>query len=102
MPVAWLLPGQHGEEKALLREAFAGWLPEDLLWRPKEQFGDGSGTADVMAERIEELVPGADWREQRVGSLPAPRSREELAYQRMFAEHLDGVPASLLGRFATE
>jgi asparagine synthase (glutamine-hydrolysing) len=37
-----------------------------------------------------------------VGSLPAPRSREELAYQRMFAEKLEGVPASLLGRFATE
>ncbi len=102
MPVGWLLPGEHGEEKALLREAFAGWLPHDLLWRPKEQFGDGSGTADVMAQRVAELVPDADWAEQRVGSLPAPRSREELAYQRMFAERLDGVPADLLGRFATE
>jgi asparagine synthase (glutamine-hydrolysing) len=102
MPVEWLLPGQHGEEKALLREAFTGWLPEDLLWRPKEQFGDGSGTADVMAGRVDALVPETDWRDQRVGSLPAPRSREELAYQRMFAEKLEGVPASLLGRFATE
>ncbi len=102
MPVEWLLPGQHGEEKALLREAFAGWLPDDLLWRPKEQFGDGSGTSDVMAGRVDELVPETGWRDQRVDALPAPRSREELAYQRMFAEKLEGVSASLLGRFMTE
>ena len=30
-----------------------------------------------------------------------PRSREELAYQRMFAERLQGMPADVLGRFAT-
>lgn len=102
IPIGWLLPGEHGEEKALLREAFTGWLPHDLLWRPKEQFGDGSGTADVMTRRVAELVPEPDWAERRVGTLPPPRSREELAYQRMFAERLDGVPAGLLGRFATE
>ena len=102
IPIGWLLPGEHGEEKALLREAFTGWLPHDLLWRPKEQFGDGSGTADVMTRRVAELVPEADWADRRVGTLPPPRSREELAYQRMFAERLDGVPAGLLGRFATE
>lgn len=101
MPIDWVLPGTLGQEKALLREAFAGWLPEDLLWRAKEQFGDGSGTAEVMDRRIAELVPQEDWHSERVGSLPPPRSREELAYQRMFAERLDGVSADLLGRFAT-
>ena len=101
MPVAWLTARSHGQEKALLREAFTGWLPDELLWRPKEQFGDGSGTAAVMARRVAGLVPEADWAEQRVAGLPAPRSREELAYQRMFADALAGVPAGLLGRFAT-
>jgi asparagine synthase (glutamine-hydrolysing) len=102
LPVEWLLPGQHGQEKTVLREAFTGWLPDDLLWRPKEQFGDGSGTAAVMDQRIDDLVPrGSGWREERVAGLPAPRSREELAYQRMFAERLEGVGAGVLGRFAT-
>ncbi|KRG69025.1 asparagine synthase B [Pseudoxanthomonas dokdonensis] len=30
-------------EKAVLREAFAGYLPESILWRQKEQFSDGVG-----------------------------------------------------------
>lgn len=102
LPVDWLLPGEHGQEKTILREAFTGWLPHDLLWRPKEQFGDGSGTAEVMSARVDDLVPaGSPWQEERVADLPAPRSREELAYQRMFAERLQGVPADVLGRFAT-
>lgn len=101
IPIEWRLPGEYGQEKALLREAFTGWLPEDLLWRPKEQFGDGSGTADVMAERAAQLEPGDGWSEERVAGLPAPRTREELAYQRMFAARLAGVDARVLGRFAT-
>ena len=30
-------------EKALLREAFVGYLPDAILWRQKEQFSDGVG-----------------------------------------------------------
>ncbi|MGJ9412439.1 asparagine synthase (glutamine-hydrolyzing) [Aeromicrobium sp. CF4.19] len=101
IPIEWRLPGDHGQEKALLREAFTGWLPEDLLWRPKEQFGDGSGTADVMSRQAAILVPEDSWADERVAGLPAPRSREELAYQRMFAQQLAGIDARVLGRFAT-
>ncbi|WP_081744677.1 asparagine synthase (glutamine-hydrolyzing) [Arthrobacter sp. H14] len=101
IPIAWRLPGLYGQEKALLREAFEGWLPDDLLWRPKEQFGDGSGTADVMRERATDFESSANWHEERVAGLDAPRSREELAYQRLFAAELAGIDAAVLGRFAT-
>ena len=30
-------------EKYILRKAFEGWLPEEILWRQKEQFSDGVG-----------------------------------------------------------
>jgi asparagine synthase (glutamine-hydrolysing) len=104
VPVEWKLLGEDGhpqaQEKALLREAFAGWLPEDVLWRRKEQFGDGSGTAAVMARRAEALVPEADWAADALPGLPPARTREELGYQRIFAEHLGGVRAEqVLGRW---
>jgi asparagine synthase (glutamine-hydrolysing) len=102
VPIGWRLPGAEGQEKRILREAFEGWLPDDVLWRRKEQFGDGSGTAVVTSKLAKELVPEADWESRTVPGLPPPRSREELAYQRIFAGHLDGVRAGrLLGRFAT-
>ena len=101
VPIAWKLPGELGQEKRLLREAFEGWLPPEILWRVKEQFGDGSGTAAVMAERAEQLVPDSDWRSGIVG-FPAPRSREELGYQRLFQQALAGIdPEKVLGRCAT-
>ena len=106
IPMEWKLLGDDGQEqaqeKALLREAFAGWLPEEILWRRKEQFGDGSGTAQVMSRQAERLVPDEDWSRARITGLPAARSREELAYQRIFAAHLGGIRAEqVLGRFAT-
>lgn len=106
VPVAWKLLGEDGQEqaqeKAILREAFAGWLPEMFLWRRKEQFGDGSGTADVMTRRAESFVPDTDWADVEIEGLPPARSREELGYQRIFAAHLPGIRAeAVLGRFAT-
>ncbi len=102
VPIEWKLPGEQGQEKAILREAFTGWIPDEILWRRKEQFGDGSGTADVMAERAADLAPDDDWEQARVPGLPPARSREELGYQRMFAERLAGIRSGrVLGRFAT-
>ena len=34
---------RRGIEKAVLREAFEGYLPDSILWRQKEQFSDGVG-----------------------------------------------------------
>lgn len=98
VPIEWKLPGEVGQEKRLLREAFEGWLPDEILWRVKAQFGDGSGTSAVMAERAEQLGPERDWR-SGIQGYPPPRSREELGYQRMFHRHLSGVrPERVLGR----
>ncbi len=102
VPAEWKLLGGDGQEKALLREAFEGWLPPEILWRRKEQFGDGSGTADVMVRQAASFVPDEDWSSVRVEGLPRARSREELGYQRIFAERLGGIRAGrVLGRFAT-
>ncbi|MCO5561385.1 hypothetical protein L7F22_015006 [Adiantum nelumboides] len=50
LPPEWKQRPDGRPEKAILREAFAGWLPESVLWRGKEQFGDGSGAGTVLAE----------------------------------------------------
>ncbi|MDQ3675929.1 MAG: asparagine synthase B [Actinomycetota bacterium] len=102
LPVAWKLSPPGELEKRLLRRAFSGWLPDEILWREKAQFGDGSGAAEVLTDKIEEGVSTADFEREREAVDPALRTREELAYHRIFAEHLPGVrPERTLGRFAT-
>jgi asparagine synthase (glutamine-hydrolysing) len=102
LPAAWKLAGPGRPEKRLLREAFDGWLPPDLLWREKSQFGDGSGAASVLREHMEHSVSEAEFEDERFDVEPPLRSREELAYYRVFARHLGGVrPEQTIGRFAT-
>jgi asparagine synthase (glutamine-hydrolysing) len=93
VPVTWKLPGEHGQEKRLLREAFAGWVPDEILWRRKAQFGDGSGAADVLGAAISARLDDAPADGGRHDGLPAPRSAEEAFYQRIFVRHLGGVRA---------
>ena len=87
----------------MLREAFAGWLPDEILWRRKEQFGDGSGTADVMAERAADLAPDDDWEQVRVAG---PAARAQPGGARLPAAvrraRWQGIRSErVLGRFAT-
>ncbi|HEX4345677.1 MAG TPA: asparagine synthase (glutamine-hydrolyzing) [Solirubrobacteraceae bacterium] len=102
LPMAWKLSAPGELEKRLLRRAFAGWLPDEILWREKAEFGDGSGAKAVLTNAIEEGVTRADLARERDAVDPPLRTREELAYHRIFAEHLPGVrPERTLGRFAT-
>ena len=102
LPPGWKETGDGIPEKRLLREAFTGWLPEDLLWRAKQQFGDGSGAAGVLTEPIADQVSDAEFAAEAEAVDPPLRSKEELAYYRIWSEHLSGIdPARTLTRFAT-
>lgn len=104
LPPQWKQVGDGRPEKALLRECFTGWLPEDLLWRGKEQFGDGSGAGEVLAELAETKAAAAD--SDRVDPAPregwALRSDEETLYYEIWHRRFAGLrPNATLGRFAT-
>jgi asparagine synthase (glutamine-hydrolysing) len=102
LPAAWKVAGEGAPEKRLLRDAFRGWLPTELLWREKAQFGDGSGAASVLTGAIERVVSEAEFRRHADEVDPPLRTAEELAYFRIWSEHLSGVrPEETVGRFAT-
>jgi asparagine synthase (glutamine-hydrolysing) len=102
LPAGWKLAGKDQSEKRLLRQAFDGWLPDDFLWRKKAQFGDGSGAASVLKERMEESLTEEEFERERYAVEPPLRTREEAAYYRIFAEGLGEVrPKRTIGRFAT-
>ena len=68
VPIEWKLPGEQGQEKAILREAFTGWIPDEILWRRKEQFGDG-----VRHRRRDGRAGGRPCARRRLGAGPGAR-----------------------------
>jgi asparagine synthase (glutamine-hydrolysing) len=81
-------------EKAVLREAFVGALPDSILWRQKEQFSDGVGYSwiDSLKAHAEtnisdaELAGAAD-----VFPFNTPGTKEALLYRRLFAQAFPGA-----------
>ena len=101
VPASAKLPGPGVPEKQLLREAFRGWLPDEILWREKAEFGDGSGARDVLSAVTEAAISDEEFEAERGAVEPPLRTKEELAYYRVWREHLQGISAErTLSRFA--
>ncbi len=101
LPASWKRPTPTRPEKWLLRTAFDGWLPDWLLWRRKEQFGDGTGASDVLAAHAAEQVDMAAFRRIRSAAPSRLRTPEEAYYYTLFVEHYPDVDADdVAGRFA--
>lgn len=93
LPPAWKLVAEGRPAKWLLRRAFDGWLPDEVLWRRKEQFGQGTGMNDVLREHYGGRVSDAELAHDASLLDPPIRTREELAYYRMFTDALPGIDA---------
>ncbi len=80
-------------EKSVLREAFEGYLPQEILWRQKEQFSDGVGYGwiDGLKAHAEAQVSDADYAaaETRFPVNP-PQTKEAYFYRRLFEEIFPG------------
>ncbi len=77
-------------EKGILREAFKGMLPEEILWRQKEQFSDGVGYGwiDYLKKFAEEHI--TDKMMENAGKrfkVQTPNSKEQYYYRSIFSEY---------------
>ena len=83
------MPG-GGIEKRILREAFADYLPPEILWRQKEQFSDGVGYSwiDSLKAFAEESVSDRQLAKARF-RFPwnPPPDKEAYLYRRIFESH---------------
>ncbi len=74
-------------EKEILRSAFDQFIPDEILWRQKEQFSDGVGYSWINSlkkhaeENISDEMMGAAKSEFPVGT---PSTKEEYFYRKIF------------------
>lgn len=91
-----MCPGKTIEKK-VLREAFDGMLPEEVLWRQKEQFSDGVGYGwiDALRDYAEEQVSDRKFAE-RADRFPVntPVTKEAYLYREIF-EDLFKLPSAV-------
>jgi asparagine synthase (glutamine-hydrolysing) len=84
-------------EKWILRDAFQDYLPDEVLWRQKEQFSDGVGYnwIDSLKEHCE-LVVSDEMMASSAYRFPynTPKTKEEYYYRSIFEEHFPSTSAS--------
>ncbi|HEY4143633.1 asparagine synthase B [Pinirhizobacter sp.] len=82
-----------GMEKAILRQAFEGALPDSILWRQKEQFSDGVGYGwiDGLKAHAESAVSDREFA-AAASRFPynTPATKEAYFYRRIFEQHFPG------------
>ena len=102
LDVAMRVPARHkmvrpgGIEKNILREAFRGALPDDILWRQKEQFSDGVGYSwiDSLKAHAEARVTDSDMAEAAERfPIGTPLTKESFVYRAIF-EDLFPLPSA--------
>ena len=84
-------------EKYVLRDAFRGYLPDEILWRQKEQFSDGVGYGwiDSLRALAESRVSDAEF-EGRGERFPiaTPLTKEGFFYRTIFEDLFPGDAAA--------
>jgi len=95
-PSAKMCPGKTIEKK-ILREAFADMLPEEIVWRQKEQFSDGVGYSwiDTLKKITSELITDEEM-SHAADRFPinTPQNKEEYYYRTIFEEHFPSESAA--------
>jgi len=91
LPPAWKLHENGRPAKALLRRAYEGLLPDEIVYRPKMKFSKGAGSSDILAERAEQKISDTDFHQdkerlQRDWEYTMP-NKEALVYYQMLREH---------------
>ena len=89
------LPKKEGDkpiEKYILRTSFqqGDYLPDDVLWRQKEQFSDGVGYSwiDYLKEKTKYTISDKEF-EMRNKHFPynTPQTKEGYYYRKLFSSH---------------
>jgi asparagine synthase (glutamine-hydrolysing) len=95
-PTEKMIAGERIEKWAL-RQAFDGYLPEEILWRQKEQFSDGVGYSwiDSLRDYAErEVSDGQLERAKFRFPRNTPLTKEAYLYRTLFESHFPSEAAA--------
>ena len=78
--------GDDKIEKWIFRKTFENRIPGQIAWRLKQEFSQGSGSADVLPSHFENLISDDELAAVQK-DFPLVRSKEELHYFNLFTKY---------------
>jgi len=91
------LPGKGKIEKHVLRKAFENYLPQEVVWRQKEQFSDGVGYSWIDGLKEKALNEVSDNQMENAKyrfPINTPKNKEAYMYRSIFSELFPNDSAS--------
>jgi asparagine synthase (glutamine-hydrolysing) len=100
IPARWMIRGPQSTDKWPLRQGLADVLPEEVIWRGKSKFWQGSGTGELLSQYALEKVSDQDFLNGRdLCNGDQLNSKEEYLYYQIFRQHYgDKVALKEVGR----
>ncbi|MFO7822000.1 MAG: asparagine synthase-related protein [Lentisphaeria bacterium] len=78
--------GDKKVEKWIFRKAFENHLPNEITWRLKQEFSQGSGSAGLLPSYFEDKFSAQELQDAQA-EFPIIRSKEELYYFKLFTQY---------------
>jgi asparagine synthase (glutamine-hydrolysing) len=100
IPAFWKIYGSDKVDKWPLRNGMDDILPQEVAWRDKSKFWEGSGTADLLIRHANNKISNREFKKERTLEEGANlRSKEELLYYRIYKNYFgDSIPLREVGR----
>jgi asparagine synthase (glutamine-hydrolysing) len=101
VPIKQKLYGEQAVEKWVLRKAFEDMLPASVVWRGKEKFAEGAGSAHIFEQLAKAEITDEQF-DQETGQIFEEtghhvRSKEELYYYRIYRRFFKASTVPLVG-----
>ena len=94
IPSILKMPSGDRSEKWILRKSFEnGYLPEEILWRQKEQFSDGVGYSWIDGVKEHASMSVTDEEFSRASDIyphDTPTTKEAFYYRKIFTSFFPG------------
>jgi len=101
VPIEHKLYGGETVEKWALRKAFEDMLPSAVVWRAKEKFAEGAGSARIFERLANAEISDEQFRRETGDTFEETGhliySKEELYYYRIFRRYFNASTVPLVG-----
>lgn len=92
IPPKYKISHKKKSTKHILRLMASRYLPDSIVWRPKDKFWEGSGILNCLKEKIDKEIPDNEFTNRKtLKDGFTMRNKEEYYYYKIFQDFFPGI-----------